>query len=191
MRILPACLYGCAAGLEEEEAVLLAEAVGSLTHAHIRANIACGLYCFMIRKVLNGTGSLAGWMQAGLGKRFAYYEEALQNKEELAFYNRLRDLSEFVRVPAEEIRSSGYVVDTLEAAVWSLITTESFREALLKAVNLGRDTDTVGAIAGGLAGLFYGYEAIPPDWTAELKRKDWIEELCEKADEVCGKGIMK
>ena len=187
MRIMPTCLYCCAAGTEEEEAVHLVEAVGSLTHAHIRANIACVLYWFMVREVLNGTGSLAERMQAGLDCGFAYYENNLQNTEELNFYSRLRDLREFAHVPAEEIRSSGYVVDTLEAVVWSLITTGSFKEALLKVVNLGRDTDTVGAITGGLAALFYGYEAIPSDWIAELKRKDWIEELCEKADEVCRK----
>ena len=66
------------------------------------------------------------------------------------------------------------------------MTTASFEEALLKAVNLGRDTDTVGAIAGGLAGLYYGYEAIPTEWIAELKRKEWIEELCEKAAQAVG-----
>jgi len=88
----------------------------------------------------------------------------------------------FCRPPAEGIRSGGYVVDTLEAVAWSLATTGSFEEALLKAVNLGQDTDTVGAIAGGLAALYYGYEAIPAEWIAELKRKEWIADLCEKAE---------
>ena len=95
----------------------------------------------------------------------------------------------FAAVPAERIKSSGYVVDTLEAAVWSLITTEGFSEegfaddgfekALLKAVNLGDDTDTVGAVTGGLAGLFYGYDRIPAAWLDAIKRREWIEELCE------------
>ena len=49
----------------------------------------------------------------------------------------------------------------------------------MKAVNLGDDTDTVGAIAGGLAGLFYGYDAIPEDWLAAIQRREWIEGLCE------------
>ena len=75
------------------------------------------------------------------------------------------------------IHGTGYVVDTLEAAVWSLGTTNSFEEALLKAVNLGEDTDTVAAIAGGLAGLFYGYEAIPESWLAALQLREWIEEM--------------
>jgi ADP-ribosylglycohydrolase len=68
----------------------------------------------------------------------------------------------------------------LEAAVWSLITTDSFDQALLKAVNLGddTDTDTVGAIAGGLARLYYGYHSIPEDWLSAIKRRDWIEDMC-------------
>ena len=182
MRIMPACLYCCAKGMEEAEAIPLIDAVSGLTHSHIRAKIACGLYWFMIREVLNGTGSLAERLQAGLDRGFAYYDRNPEIRTEVDHYRRLRDLSAFARVPAAEIRSSGYVVDTLEAAVWSLVTTDSFREALLKAVNLGDDTDTVGAIAGGPAALYYGYDAIPPEWISELKRKEWIEELCVKAD---------
>ena len=182
MRIIPACLYCCAKGMEEEEAVPLIHAVGSLTHAHLRANIACGLYWFMIREILNGTGSLCERMQAGLDRGFAYYDRNPENGAEVDHYRRLRNLAAFRQVPAEEIRSSGYVVAALEAAVWSLVTTDSFREALLKAVNLGDDTDTVGAIAGGPAAMYYGYDAIPPEWISELKRKEWIEELCVKAD---------
>lgn len=184
MRIMPACLFCCAKGMEEEEAVPLIDAVGSLTHAHIRANIGCGLYWFMVREILDGTGSLHERLQAGLDKGFAYYDKNPENKAEVNHYCRLRDLAALKQVPAEEIRGSGYVVATLEAVAWSLITTDSFEEALLKAVNLGEDTDTVGAIAGGLAALYYGYDAIPAEWIAELKKKEWIEELCEKADRV-------
>ena len=69
-------------------------------------------------------------------------------------------------------------MDALEAAIWSLITTISFDQALLKAVNLGDDTDTVGAIAGGLAGLYYGYDSIPEEWLSAIKRREWIEGMC-------------
>ena len=71
-------------------------------------------------------------------------------------------------------------VDTLEAAVWSLATTDSFENALLKAVNLGDDTDTVGAIAGGLAGLYY--QTISKAWTDALQRREWIENLIEETE---------
>ena len=111
-------------------------------------------------------------------KGFAFYEKETGNRVELSYYGRLKELSEFAALPDEEIKSGGYIVDTLEAAIWSLLNTDSFASALLKAVNLGDDTDTVGAVAGGLAGLYYGYEAIPQKWLEEIKRREWIEQLC-------------
>lgn len=74
-----------------------------------------------------------------------------------------------------DIRSSGYVVDTLEAALWSLAQSHSFAETVLTAVNLGEDTDTIGAIAGGLAGILYGIEGIPAQWLDQLRGKELIE----------------
>ena len=70
-------------------------------------------------------------------------------------------------------------MDTLEAAVWCILTTDSYKDAVLKAVNLGEDTDTVAAVAGGLAGALYGYEAIPQEWKDVLIQLDYIESLCE------------
>ncbi len=51
-----------------------------------------------------------------------------------------------------------------------------------KVVNLGRDTDTTGAVTGGLAALYYGYDAIPAEWIGEIKKKEWIQELCDQAE---------
>ena len=209
MRILPACIY-CSEMLRrgdfsessdssasrdhsgfgglsncedfsEHDAVQTIHAVGGLTHAHIRSNIACGLYFFMVHQILTGEGSLRDRLQAGLTRGFAFYESNLIDKNNLRHYHRLQDLDSFAAIPASRIKSSGYVVDTLEAAVWSLITTGSFDQALLKAVNLGDDTDTVGAVAGGLAGLYYGYDQIPAGWLSAIKRRDWIEGLCDLA----------
>ncbi len=184
MRIMPACLWCCAKGKQDAEAISTVHAVGSLTHAHLRSNIACGLYFFMVRSLLSGEKEpLAALLQKGLDRGFAFYESTLPHQEDLKLYDRLRDLSGFGRTPVEQIRSTGYVVDTLEAVVWSLLTTDTLEAALLKAVNLGDDTDTVGAIAGGLAALYYGYEAIPEAWMREIKKRDWMESLWEKAAE--------
>lgn len=71
-------------------------------------------------------------------------------------------------------------MDTLEAAVWCLLTTESYQEAVLKAVNLGDDTDTVAAVTGGLAGLFYGVYHIPKDWMECIQRQELIKSILEK-----------
>ena len=186
MRIMPACLYCCQKGMNNEDAVRAIQAVGSLTHAHIRANIACCLYFFMIREVLDGEGSLTECMQKGLDRGFAYFDKDEDNSKEIAHYDRLRDLTAFAPTPAEEIRSGGYVVETLEAVVWSLITTETFEQALLKVVNHGKDTDTTSAIAGGIAALYYGFDAIPKSWTFDIKKYMTIIGLCEKAEQaVC------
>lgn len=76
--------------------------------------------------------------------------------------------------PRDAIRSTGYVVHTLEAAMWSFATTSSFEEALTKAINLGGDTDTVGAVAGQIAGAAYGLSSIPPAW---LERLAWRDDI--------------
>lgn len=94
-------------------------------------------------------------------------------------------MTEFAKLPENEIKSSGYVVDTLEAAVWCLLNSKSYSECVLKAVNLGDDTDTVGAVAGGLAGLaglWYGYDNIPKEWLDVIVKKEWIETLCEQLE---------
>ena len=182
MRIMPACIYcsvtESSGTYSDRDAIEVIHSVGGLTHAHIRSNIACGLYFFMVKQILTDKGPLQERMKDGLTKGFAFYESYLSDKENLHYYDRLRDLDAFSTLPAGKIKSSGYVVDALEAAVWSLITTGSFEAALLRAVNLGDDTDTVGAIAGGLAGLYYGYDAIPADWLSAIKRREWIEALC-------------
>lgn len=182
MRIMPVCIYSSEMVRTENytyrDAIETVHAVGALTHAHILSNIACGLYFFMVHQILTGNGSLTDRLREGLAQGFAFYETFLADMENLHHYDRLRDLAVFADVPREKIKSGGYVVDSLEAAVWSLITTDHFDQALLKAVNLGKDTDTIGAIAGGLAGLYYGYDAIPEDWLTAIRRRDWIEEMC-------------
>lgn len=183
MRILPICLYMYekqkAEGLTDEAVIEAIHEVSALTHAHARSQFACGLYFFMVREVLNGNGSLQETLQRGLDAGFAYYANMRETAGELMYYARLCTPEEFKNLPEEEIESTGYVVATLEAALWCLVNTESYAEAVLKAVNLGSDTDTVAAITGGLAGLYYGYEGIPEEWMKEIKRREWVEGMCE------------
>jgi ADP-ribosyl-[dinitrogen reductase] hydrolase len=83
----------------------------------------------------------------------------------------------------KQIRSSGYVIDTLEAALWAVHSTASFREAVLLAANLGGDADTVGAVTGQLAGARYGLAGIPPTWLDVLA---WREELMARVRQLMG-----
>ena len=183
MRILPVCLYlferhkkVCTS---ENESIYMIHAVSALTHAHVRSQMACGIYYFLVKAILEEEGSLENRLQKGMDRAYQYYRQDLSNHRELENYKRLADLSEFKENPKEGIKSSGYVVDTLEAAVWCLLHSHSYKETVLMAVNLGEDTDTIGAVAGGLAGLYYKEEGIPQEWTQVLQRREWIEEVLQ------------
>lgn len=77
----------------------------------------------------------------------------------------------------DEIRSGGFVLDTLSAAFWSLLQTDSFEEAVVTAVGLGGDTDTTGAVAGALAGAHYGIDAIPDRWVSQVQYRNELTQL--------------
>jgi len=109
-----------------------------------------------------------------------YYNKYDEFNEELEHFKRISNIKEFAGTSVDKIRSSGYVVDTLEAAVWCLLNTNNYKDCVLKAVNLGEDTDTVAAVAGGLAGLYYGYGSIPKEWLSVIARRDYIERLCDQ-----------
>ena len=111
-------------------------------------------------------------------ERFASVNSDFPEEISRNTYSRLRDISGFKDLSEDEIQSSGYVVHTIEAAVWCLLNSGSFSECVLKAVNLGDDTDTVGAVTGGLAGLLYGYDEMPSDWAKVLAQKEMIDEYC-------------
>lgn len=173
MRIIPVCVFCASRDDDDETMISTVEAVSALTHNTSRTKTACGLYAFMVRALIDETGTLQERLQSGLDKGFAFYQA--RGNEALAYYGRLRDLSRFSRTGEADIRSGGYVVDAVEAALWCLITEDSLEKTLLKAANLGDDTDTVAAIAGGLAGLYYTADAIPDQWYSALQNKELIE----------------
>lgn len=186
MRIMPAVLYCIQREISADTSVKLIHIVSGITHDHIRAKIACGLYYFMAKNIVNGAGELIERLQAGLDEGLAFYRSFMLDASELEHFNRLYDLTAFKDTSVDDVKSTGYVVDTIEAAVWGLITTNSFENALLKIVNLGGDTDSIAAVAGGLAGLYYGYDAIPTEWLDVIQRRDWIAQMIEPLDKAKG-----
>ena len=187
MRIMPVCLYAYVmyknGKVILEGAVEYVHQVSALTHNHMRSKMACGIYFFMVKSILDEDGRLKDRLQKGMDAAKRFYKADMTNLVEWSRFGRVNDLLEFVKVPESEIKSSGYVVDSLEAAVWSLITTDTFEDGLLRAVNLGDDADTVGAIAGGLAGLYYGYENILVEWRKSIIKGEKIIVLCELVEE--------
>lgn len=187
MRIMPACLYAYEKVLRKEwnlkQALECVHQVSALTHNHLRSKMACGFYYFMVKNIIEGCEGLLERLQNGVDDAMDYYHEDIFNYTELAHYTRLFQLDEFAKEHEDTIKSSGYVVDSLEAAIWCLITTDTMDACLLKVVNLGGDTDTIGAIAGGLAGLFYGYDSVPKEWRELIIKEKEIIALCDAMEE--------
>lgn len=86
---------------------------------------------------------------------------------------------QFLDKAESEIRGSGYVVASLEAALWCFYKTDSYRDAILKAVNLGDDADTTAAVCGQIAGAYYGESGIPSEWLEKLCMRDEIAEMAD------------
>ncbi|MRR23795.1 ADP-ribosylglycohydrolase family protein [bacterium] len=152
--------------------------VSAITHGHIRSVIACFYYLEFARQILEGRDKSE--IYRNLQNEFpGYIIDAGTNPDELEPFERLLK-DDIGLLPEERIHTSGYVIHTLEAAVWCLLNTGSYSEAVLKAVNLGEDTDTTAAVTGGLAGLLYGMVGIPAEWISQVARKDDIENLTER-----------
>lgn len=180
MRILPLLFYSKNLPTVEERFEVV-RAVSSLTHAHIRSVLCCFYYL-----------ELANLIASGVEKHEAYatnnhfFKNWVEQKRvaacEVQNFQKILD-GKIHLLNEAEIRGSGYVLHSLEASLWCVLTSENYRETVLKAVNLGEDTDTTGAIAGGLAGLVFGEESIPVEWIEEIARLDDINKLIEKLEE--------
>lgn len=184
MRIHPFALFAIAKGMTLGKSLDIVREGSVLTHAHLRSIYGCGIYSMVLWDILRGADKSqipSAIENAAVLFDGMYPEES--DHYEWAFYKKLATKTE------DEISGSGYVVNTLEAALWCLLTTNSYKECVLKAVNLGEDTDTVAAIAGGLAGALYGYDSIPQEWKDTLIKREYLESLCEKAYTEWTKGV--
>ena len=170
MRILPMAFYCKPIDESGLEAI---EKVSALTHAHARSMISCGMYCLIAEQLIDGK-TIAEAVSIGTSRAEEFYRKDFAG--ELKHFERLLD-PKFGAFDEDAIKSSGYVVDSLEAAVWCLLNTTNYRELALKAVNLGGDTDTVAAIAGGLGGIAYGIDKIPDEWLDVLKNKTLLDNI--------------
>lgn len=179
MRILPLVFFIKDMPVEQRFAVT--RDVSSLTHRHIRSIVSCFIYLEYARLLIAGHDKMSAYE-----KMRREVIEFLQTREEcdpteLNRFHRVLQLEgqskPLTTLRVDEIYSSGYVVDTLEASLWCILTTDNFSEAVLKAVNLGEDTDTTGAVTGGLAGIIYGSDSIPGEWLSVLAKRNEIEQV--------------
>lgn len=184
MRILPLLFY--LADKPINERFEITKQVSSITHGHIRSIIACFYYLEFARQLLAGKDKFDAF-QTLQAKVKDHLSSLSINPNEVVLFDRLLKAHIF-KQPETTIHSSGYVLHTLEASIWCLLTTNSFEKAVLKAVNLGEDTDTTAAVTGGLAGLLYGVDGIPEKWVKQIARCDDIIDLAERlAEKIAGR----
>jgi ADP-ribosyl-[dinitrogen reductase] hydrolase len=167
MRLAPVAMYY----YPDYEAVVERCGVSSwTTHGATACVEACRLLGAVLFKALNGCGKdeVLGVGRDGVGMEFL--DEGIGGIAR----------GDYLGKGEEEIRGSGYVVESLEAALWCFARTESYEKAVLMAVNLGNDADTTAAICGQVAGAYYGMSGIPQTWNSRIVRGRQIKLMAEK-----------
>lgn len=174
MRILPFSLYCITNDLPEEETCDIVSKGSQLTHANDISKMSCFIYTEFLRgivKTKNPTIALSHIQNIEYSKYFN--QEAINAHKQILSHG-------FNYISDEKIKDSGYVVDTLESVLYSVLKGKDYESTIKTAINLGYDTDTVGGITGSIAGILYGSETIPERWINKLRRKDYLEELADK-----------
>lgn len=167
MRVLPLALWHRGSDVE-----LIADAFdqSAVTHGHLRAKLCCALYCLWARRILQNVEN--AWENAFETLYKIFPEGTSENTE---FETRI-----FPKDAIYDVKGSGYVVDSLRAAHWLNNNNNTYEEVIKAAISLGDDTDTTACIAGGIAGLKFGFDAIPKRWTDNLRGQEIYEPLLEK-----------
>ena len=180
MRILPVSLY---LHYTDDPMFDVINDVSSMTHAHIYSVLSCVIYSVLINEYLGDNDIKKAYSEMQLILKRILEDESskvlgdlddLKQKFSRIIYNDISKLHE------NDIKSSGFVIDSLEASIWCVLNTNNYKNAVLKAVNLGDDTDTIGALTGGLAGLIYGYNSIPQNWINVLRRKEYLTNMVDE-----------
>ena len=154
------------------------ENVSALTHAHQKSKIACVLYVEIAKSILENDLKISEHIKNSCKKIQKYYNDS----------DYLTDFEAIFKQDFDVYEGRSYVIKTLEAVLYCLLETTNYKDAVLKAVNLGRDTDTVAAITGGLAGIYYGFDDIPQEWISDIPQIEDIFNLCSDYEKFCDNG---
>ncbi|MCI6266682.1 MAG: DUF1810 family protein [Erysipelotrichaceae bacterium] len=187
MRILPISLYLYYLGInyEDNKFFEIIKIISSMTHSHLYSILGCYIYTIYVIEILKvHDKNIAYKNMQNILQNICNKNDALIDIKNI--YGRIvyEDIS---KLEEKDIKSSGYVVDSLEATIWTILTTNSFEESVLKAVNLGEDTDTIGALTGSLAGIIYGYNSISQKWINTLQWREYLDKIINQFVEYLNK----
>jgi len=172
MRILP-MVYFLQAIKDPMERYEYIYDVSGITHAHVRSKLCCFFYCEYARLLLDGQDKFQALERTKILFRQTLGILKITDIERPHYDRLLSD--DLAKSSESDIFGSGYVLHSLEASLWCLLNSDSYSEAVLKAVNLGDDTDTTACITGGIAGIYFGESDIPQNWIEQIARIEDIE----------------
>lgn len=170
MRVLPLALW---ADGSYKFMCDIARQQSIVTHGHIRSQVCCAVYVLWARFLREG----------GYGEDFGCaWDEALNEIERIYADDEefMNEYNEHIKDKCHVGRGSGYVVDSLFSAKMLIDQCDSYEDVVKTAISLGDDTDTTACIAGGIAGIIYGYNSIPIRWIAELRGKNILHPIVDK-----------
>lgn len=174
MRMLPIALYCFYKNIKDDNEIFtLVKNSSSITHAHDISILGCYIYVRYFISLLETKNKISSYNFIKKLDYSMFIEEVKLEYSRILF-------SDISTLNINDINSSGYVVDTLEAVFWIVLNCSSYNESIIGAINLGGDTDTIGAITGSIAGILYGYDNISKRWISKLKNKDYIDEIIIK-----------
>ena len=178
MRCLPISLLCALNNKSNEEIFDITSDFSSMTHSHEISKMACYIYTLFIKHIISGVDkrTILNIIQK------ENYKDKFSSKT-IKEYEMILT-GDFQNMNPDEIPESGYVIDTLEIVLYSIINTNSFEEAVTKAISFGYDTDTTAAITGSIAGIMYGIEDIPEKWLSQLKKREYLEEMANSFADV-------
>ena len=176
MRMLPIALYCFYKNIKDDNEIFtLVKNSSSITHAHDISILGCYIYVRYVISLLETKNKISSYNFIKKLDYSMFIEEVKLEYSRIIF-------SDISTLNINDINSSGYVVDTLEAVFWIILNCSSYNESIIGAINLGGDTDTIGAITGSIAGILYGYDNISKRWLSKLKNKDYIDEIIIKIE---------
>jgi ADP-ribosylglycohydrolase len=179
MRISP--LVPLLKGKNVEEKYKLIQTYTALTHAHTRSVLANVIYLEILYAIIFENAELEASVDMAKSEIVEYIKVDSEIESQLTHFERiLENFPELLNLPEPEIASDGYVVHTLEAALWCVGNSQSYRDTVLHAVNLGSDTDTTADVAGSLSGALYGFGSIPTEWIDVILKKDELSKLIDE-----------
>jgi ADP-ribosylglycohydrolase len=185
MRMLPIAYYivfndSKENKMSDKDIYNIVKKVSSITHANEISILGCYIFVRFAIEIINGKFKDLSYEYIKSLDYSFFSQESIQK------YHRILN-EDIKKEHIDTIKTTGYIVDTLEAVFWLFLNSKDYNNTILEAVNLGDDTDTVAAITGGLLGIYYGIEKINDKWKNDLKKIEYIEEICDafyKANEV-------